>query len=85
MAELSSPVDWDAIRAIAYDCMNATWDLVCEAEWSNQEDNDEDRSQLYLGVIENAGATFKRASITAFPGTRRLQDATAGIREFMIK
>lgn len=56
--------DWTAVREAATSCLDATWSLVCWAEFSQDRDYDVDRASLHLAAIDRAGDVFKRTSIT---------------------
>ncbi len=49
------------MRRAALNCLDATWSLICFAEWSQGNDYDEDRAALHLAAINVATETFKRA------------------------
>jgi hypothetical protein len=61
-------IDWAAVRRAALDCLNATWKMVCFAEWSQGSDYDVKRAGLHLAAIDEAGDTFRRAMEVLQPG-----------------
>ena len=68
MADSQQKVDWGAARGAALDCLNATWDIVCWAERSQEDDYDEDGATLHLTAIDRARDTFRRALEVLQPG-----------------
>jgi len=59
-ARLDSPkkIDWNAVRAMALDCITATLDLQRWAYRSQEDDYDVDCATLHLAAIEKVRATF---------------------------
>ena len=60
--------DWNSVRAIALDCLNSTWDMVCWAARSQEDDYDVDCAALHLAAIDTARDTFRRAMEVLQPG-----------------
>ena len=68
MADSQQKIDWDAVRRAADDCLNATWSLVCFAEWSQGSEYDANRATAHLAAIDRARDTFRRAMEVLQPG-----------------
>ena len=62
MADSQQKIDWTAVRQAALDCLDATWTLICFAEWSQRGDYGADRAALHLAAIDKSGNTFLRAT-----------------------
>lgn len=68
MVDSCQTIDWNAIRKTALDCLEATWDMVCFAEWSQGSDYNAARALAHLMSIDRARETFKQAMKILVPG-----------------
>jgi hypothetical protein len=68
MSDSQQKIDWTAVRQTALDCLNATWTLICFAEWSQGDDYGAERAALHLTAIDRACDTLYRAISTFSPG-----------------
>ncbi|MDA8563104.1 hypothetical protein N9L06_01490 [Mariniblastus sp.] len=57
----SQKIDWDAVRGASSDCLNATWTLICHAEWLQDSDCNESQPVAFLASIDKARFTFTQA------------------------
>lgn len=69
--------DWSSVRAMALDCLNSTWDMVCWAARSQEDDYDTEKAALHLAVIDTALNTFRQAMEIFQPG---LECASSDLR-----
>jgi hypothetical protein len=67
---LCSPekIDWNAVRAMAHDCLNSTWAMVSWAARSQEDDYDTEKAASHLDAIDTALNTFRRAMEVFQPG-----------------
>ena len=68
MADSQENIDWNRARGAALDCLNATWDMVCWAERTQEGGYDVKRAGSHLAVIGTASDTFRRAMEVLQPG-----------------
>ena len=61
-------IDWTAIRQVALECLDATWDMVWWAERSREDDYDVDGAALHLAAIDTADDALTRAISMFEPG-----------------
>lgn len=68
MTDAQHEIDWDAVRRAASDCHDATWSLMCFAEWSQESDYDTQRAAAHLAAIDRACGIFRPAMEVLQPG-----------------
>ncbi|WP_396160189.1 hypothetical protein [Flavobacterium sp.] len=69
--------DWNSVRAMALDCLNSTWDMVCWAARSQEDDYDREKAARHLAAIDTALNTFRQAMEIFQPG---LECATSDLK-----
>jgi hypothetical protein len=68
MADSEQSIGWTAVRQVALECLDATWDMVWWAERSQEDDYDVDGAALHLAAIDKAGDALTRAISMFEPG-----------------